>query len=270
MHPEIIEFFRREGIEYYSLISYSDVKETKKYIIDREPFSPRSVIIFLLPYYAGETVNISRYAASLDYHIIIKDITDRLLTLLKTIYKGAMAKGYGDHSPIDERDAALSAGLGILGKNGLLINEKYGSYIFIADVVTDIPEEIIGTSPKLEHKTCEGCGICFSACPTGILSGRGENCLSQITQKKGDLTESECALMRKFNTVWGCDECQKYCPYNKEPQITPIEFFKKDRIEELTDEILDSLSDEEFGRRAFAWRKRETVKRNLSVMKENK
>ena len=84
-----------------------------------------------------------------------------------------------------------------------------------------------------------------------------------MTQRKGDLTEYEIALMKKVNTVWGCDECQRYCPYNKEPRLTPIPFFYLDRIPKLTSEIVDAMSKDKFAKRAFAWRGRKTVERNL-------
>ena len=73
----------------------------------------------------------------------------------------------------------------------------------------------------------------------------------------------------KFNTGWGCDICQSACPYNREPVKTPIEFFYRERIDELTRERLDSMDKAEFNRRAFAWRGRKTVERNLDIL-ENK
>ena len=72
--------------------------------------------------------------------------------------------------------------------------------------------------------------------------------------------------MRKFDTVWGCDVCQLSCPYNREPEKTPIDFFYRDRIECLTTEWLDSLSKEQFSLRAFAWRGKKTVARNLEKL----
>ena len=179
-----------------------------------------------------------------------------------------MAKGYGDHSPISEVSAALVSGLGIVGDNGLIINEKYGSYVFIGDVVTDIEPELLGAVAPLDVKGCHHCGACKRACPTGILRGEGEDCLSAITQRKGELTGDECDMMRKYNTAWGCDLCQSICPYNKSAKTTPIEFFQRERISELTRELLDSMDKETFLRRAFSWRGRKTVERNLDILAE--
>jgi ferredoxin len=144
--------------------------------------------------------------------------------------------------------------------------EKYGTYIFIGDMVTDIDPNLLGAIEPMSIRRCEGCGACKRACPTGILRGEGCDCLSAITQRKGELCDEEKALMRKYNTLWGCDECQTSCPHNFNPPVTPIEFFHKDRIPSLTFEILDSMSDEEFNKRAFAWRKRATVERNLEIL----
>ncbi len=146
------------------------------------------------------------------------------------------------------------------------LNEKYGSFVFIGDIVTDIsPDDLSATAP-MPILRCEGCGLCRAACPTGILRGEGDDCLSAITQRKGELSESEKALMRECNTLWGCDLCQTACPHNADPILTPIEFFYRDRIPLLSYELLDNMSDEEFRSRAFAWRKRATLVRNLAIL----
>ena len=263
MLESVRKLFECEKIEYFAAADYSFLEEINPKLITRSGFPPKSVIVFLLPYYTGETVNISRYSASLDYHIIIKEITDKLIRELKQNYPEYNFAGFGDHSPINEREAALSCGLGILGDNGLIINEKYGSYVFIAEILTDLPPDVLGAAKPEAVLRCEGCGACKKICPTGCLSDYEKECLSAITQKKGDLSFEEIALIRKHGTVWGCDACQSVCPHNKNPELTPIDFFYRERIDELTSDILNAMSDEEFKRRAFAWRGRKTVERNL-------
>ena len=259
-------YFASYGVEYYAVLPYEICKQINPHIMEREDFTPRSVIVYLLPYYTGETVNISRYAASLDYHLAIKECADGLIDALKSVRSDINAKGYGDHSPIDEVGAALISGLGVVGDNGLIINERYGSYVFIGDVISDIPTEELGEVSITEVKRCIGCGACKRNCPTRILSGEGDDCLSAITQRKGELTDDEQDLMRKHNTVWGCDLCQSVCPYNREPKITPIAFFHRERISELTKDILDAMDKPTFMRRAFAWRGRKTVERNIDIL----
>lgn len=266
LRVDIKEYLLSVGVEYYTALDYSDLRQINPGIIERAGFTPRSVLLFLLPYYTGDTVNLSRYAASLDYHLIIREITDGLISVMREHFPEGNYIGYGDHSPIDECNAALIGGLGLLGDNGLVINEEYGSYIFIADVVSDISPSVLGAAAPMEIKRCHHCGACGRHCPTGILRGEGEDCLSAITQRKGELTDGEVDLMRKYNTVWGCDECQSYCPYNREPKMTPIKFFSRDRIESLSTELLASMDKEAFSKRAFAWRGRKTVQRNLEYL----
>lgn len=267
MRDIIKSYFDSKNIEYYAILPYSACREINPGIMEREDFKPKSVIVYLIPYYTGETVNISRYAASLDYHLALRECADGLIAALKESAPNARAKGYGDHSPISEVSAALIGGLGAIGDNGLILNEKYGSYVFIGDIVTDIDPDIIGAQTPCEVKECYHCGACGRACPTGILIGKGNDCLSAITQRKGELTDSEAEMMRKYNTAWGCDLCQSACPYNRNPILTPIEFFRRDRISELTRDILDAMDKQTFGQRAFAWRGRKTVQRNLDILK---
>ena len=266
MKELIRNYFTSATIDHYAVLSYADCKEINPSIIQREDFTPRSVIIFLMPYYTGETVNLSRYAASLDYHLALREVTGGLIEAIRERMPDAKAKGYGDHSPINEVHAALISGLGIIGDNGLIINEEYGSYVFIGDVVTDLEPDLLGAVLPQTVRTCHHCSSCKRACPTGILSGDGEDCLSAITQRKGELTAREVELMRKNNTVWGCDACQSACPYNKNPKITPISFFHEERIEVLTSDILSAMDKQAFSRRAFAWRGRKTVERNLGLL----
>ena len=258
-------YFKERKIEYYGVISYDDCREISGEIMARESFTPRSVILYLVPYYGGETENISRYAASLDYHIFLRETGEGLIAELSRLFPGCSARSYGDHSPIDEIHAAASLGLGILGDNGLIINERYGSYVFVGDVVTDIPPEEIGAATPIPVSKCMHCGACRRSCPTGALVGAGD-CLSAITQRKGELTDAECKLMREHNTAWGCDLCQSCCPYNAHPVLTPIDFFRKDRIVRLDRGDVESMDKATFSRRAFAWRGRKTVLRNLDVL----
>lgn len=266
MQREIRVLFQKEKIEYCSALDYAYCREINPKILSKLSFEPKSVFVFLVPYYVGEAKNISIYASSVDYHIIIKDIAEKIIEGLKALFPDNRFSAFADHSPIDERKAAISASLGVMGDNGLLINEKYGSYVFIAEIISDVlPEKIPAITPK-SAKTCEHCGLCSAACPTDTVSNRDRTCLSDITQRKGDLSSCEIEIMKKCNTVWGCDECQRCCPHNSDPVVTPISAFFEDRIEYLTSSKLEELGEEDFSKRAFAWRKKETVLRNLKLL----
>lgn len=98
------------------------------------------------------------------------------------------------------------------------------------------------------------------------------DCLSAVTQKKGELTPEEAAYIRKYGSAWGCDICQTSCPLVRRAiereAKTPIEFFYRDRISTLTSGTVNAMSDEEFAARAFSWRGRKTILRNLALFEE--
>ena len=265
-------FFSREGIEYFGILPLHACRVFREELFDRLPaFQPKTVILYAAPYYAGESKNLSRYAAARDYHIYMKGLSERLSVYLQAYYPHNRFLGFSDHSPIDEREAAARCGLGFIGDNGLLINEKYGSFVFLGELFTDI--ETNDLPPLQELRGCLHCGACKAACPTGALSGKGD-CLSALTQQKGELPGEVFALMKRCKTVWGCDLCQLVCPYNKrvitEERISPIRFFGEDRIAYLTYDSVKNMTKEEFKERAFAWRGRQTILRNLSHFEEKK
>ena len=227
-----------------------------------------SVIIFAIPYYTDHKhKNISSYCIPRDYHAYCRELFDTLLPKLEARFEGYRFVGFADDSPIDERSAAAMVGLGVIGDNGMLITEKYSSYVFLAEIITDLP---ISTEGEYEIKRCEGCGICKKACPMSEIG----QCLSALTQKKGELNADEIRAIEKYGYAWGCDLCQELCPHTVKAKkngtiYTQIDFFKKDLTPVVTCELLDKMSEKEFSLRAYSWRKMETVKRNALIL-ENK
>lgn len=144
----------------------------------RLPENSRSVICAALPYLVKkERGNISRYAAVPDYHTVFLNILKEISAKLKALYPDFSFEPFVDNSPIPEVYACALSGLGSVGKNGLLITEKYGSWVFLGTIVTDM--EL--TPRNGEIKSCINCKKCLSACPSGLdKSSR----LSFITQKR--------------------------------------------------------------------------------------
>ena len=258
--------FSEINVEFFSTIKYCDCRVINLGLSKNLDFQPKSATLFLLPYYVDFAENFSVYAASRDYHLIVKEIGEIILPKLSAAFPDNNFAIFGDHSPIDERRAAASAGLGVFGDNGLLINEKYGSYVFIAEIISDVSPELLGLEDNKEIGYCEHCGLCRSACPTAILGGGSCDCLSAITQRKGELTESEVEIMKSCNTVWGCDVCQRVCPHNKDAKVTPISLFHDDRITRLSTDTVEAMSNAEFSKRAFSWRGKKTILRNLKLL----
>ncbi len=265
MKEAIARFFSAEGIEAFGFLPYSACRITRSDLIERRvAFCPRSAIIFLVPYYTGPADNLSLYAVSRDYHLYMAALFERLIAMLRTECPEGEFCAFADHSPIDERHAAVTAGLGIYGDNGLLIHPTYGSLVFIGEILSSLPppDGTVLHPPA----ACEHCGACRRACPTGALVGQGD-CLSELTQRKGDLPPEAFSLMRRHRTVWGCDLCQTACPHTRRAigagVTTPIPFFHEARLPHLDTATLAAMSPEEFKTRAFAWRGRKTVERNL-------
>lgn len=102
------------------------------------------------------------------------------------------------------------------------------------------------------------------------MISEGMDCLSAVTQKKGELSEKEKEYIIKYKSAWGCDICQLACPMVqkaiKNGARTPISFFRENRIKNLTTEELCGMSDEEFRKRAFSWRGKATIKRNIDLL----
>ena len=250
--------FKNEKIEYIGILPIEKCKIINQSLYERTCTWAKSVIIFLVPYYTGDKPerNISLYAVPRDYHSYMASLTDRIVQRLQYMQPDRRFRGMADHSPIAETSAAAMAGLGIIGDNHRLINEKYGSFVFIGEIFTDM----VCTEEPKEISYCQHCGACTAACPSP------DSCLSALTQQKSGLDEKTAALMRSYNTAWGCDICQLACPHNIAAERTPIDFFWQDRIFELTPDILDEMSDDELNSRAFGWRKRKTIARNIKLL----
>lgn len=227
------------------------------------------VQLFAIPYLSRSAAhparNLSAYAIGRDYHLFVRELLDDLLQRLRCEHPDYRFAGFADHSPIDEITAAVAAGMGVRGRNHLLLTERYSSYVFLAEIITDMPLTPTPTALPTELQHCHNCGKCEEACP---MVREGGLCRSALTQKKDPLTEDERRTLQDFPLVWGCDACQEVCPYTAHAIArgtiwTPIPFFEEQLIPCLTLDVLDAMSDEEFAARAYAWRGRKTIRRNL-------
>ena len=265
MREHILQLLNSEGIELIGILALDSVRITKQYLLDRAGIHSGSVVCFAIPYYAEPNVtpNISAYAYGEDYHAYTRELGERLCGTLRQAYPQNKFALFSDHSPIDERHAAASAGLGIIGTHGMLITEKYSSYVFISELITDA--DLGGTAKPIRY--CENCGACRTACPYGLRDG----CLSALTQKKGELSEDEIQMIIKYSSAWGCDICTEVCPHTKKALrektiYSPIPFFRQHLMPRLTVDGIERMDDATFARRAYSWRGRDTIIRNLKLI----
>lgn len=231
----------------------------------------RTVLIAAFPYYAGDAPgNLSLYCRGEDYHQVLGRRLGGLCAALEERYPGKHFVPGADNSPLPELAAAELAGVGFRGRHGLRIVPPYGSYVFLGTVLTDLALEVPKRPPA---GSCpEHCGACQKACPTGALGEDGfdaAKCLSALTQEKGDLPPEVQAQIKNSPTVWGCDLCQKACPWNRAAQYSPLPEFCQNLMPSLTLAELEGVSNRAFRRqyagRAFAWRGITPLLRNLRL-----
>lgn len=240
--------------------------------------SAKSVISLGLNYYSPENYSneinkgkISRYAWGKDYHLIIWQKLDELETMLKEIDPEFESLSYVDTGPVMDKAWAVRTGIGWLGKHTNVINPDYGSWFFIATIITNYEfdySEIIS-----DH--CGTCTACLEACPTKAIVDEyivdANRCISFQTIENKD--EIPVGLKGKFdNWIFGCDICQDVCPWNQKfSQDTFVkEFYPKSK--ELTyDEVMrldNQTFKEKFGESAIKRTKVKGLQRNAKFLFE--
>jgi epoxyqueuosine reductase len=221
----------------------------------------RSVICLAVSYApapgddAGE--HIARYARGRDYHRLLRKRCRKLADALTAAAGGMRARICVDTSPLLERDLAAQAGLGWIGRNGCLLNRRLGSYLLLAEIVTDLP--LPPDSPAENH--CGRCEACVQACPTGAIREDGlvdsRRCISYLT------IENRRSIDEQFweacgQRIFGCDVCQQVCPFNRQPPAGDAELRRPSELArtpprailEWTGEQWDRLTEGSSARRA--------------------
>ncbi|MGD8778373.1 MAG: tRNA epoxyqueuosine(34) reductase QueG [Ignavibacteria bacterium] len=216
----------------------------------------KSVISLGLNYYTGEkhenkkgAGKVSRYAWGKDYHFIIWERLDKLIERLKDIDPNFEAKTYVDTGPVMDQVWAVKSGMGWLGKHSNVINKNYGSWFFIATVITNYEFEY--NEPIGDF--CGNCTACIDACPTEAIVAEGvvdaNRCISYLTiENKGEIPEE---FSGKFdNWIFGCDICQDVCPWNKKiSKPTGEEEFYREGNKELFFDEIEKMTNSEFKKR---------------------
>ncbi|AWB46789.1 tRNA epoxyqueuosine(34) reductase QueG [Paenibacillus sp. CAA11] len=211
---------------------------------------------------------LARSAWGKDYHHVLREALGKLEALILSKVPEARVESMVDTGVLNDRAVARRAGIGFGGKNGLIISPKWGSWIYLGEMITNIP--FPPDSPVTED--CGECTKCLDACPTGALVGDGvlnaQRCVSFLTQTKG-LLEDEF-MLKIGNRLYGCDTCQIVCPKNRgkhwehRPELQPDPEVAKPLLLPLLD-LSNREFKERFGHSAAAWRGKKPIQRNAVI-----
>ncbi|MBC2581515.1 tRNA epoxyqueuosine(34) reductase QueG [Clostridium sp. DJ247] len=234
----------------------------------------KTIISIAFPYLFNNNfldhIGFSKYTCGRDYHLVVSEYLKKICAYIESL--GGEAIYFVDSNSLPERYIAVQAGVGFLGKNNMIITEKYGSYVFLGEIITNIKVEI---DEPVKNK-CGECNLCEKACPTGSIKG-GNNpniCLSYITQKK-DIEDHWFSKLS--GRMFGCDTCQRVCPYNAQVQLSKLEQFKpfsfmeNVELEELAN-IDKKTFKEKYAQTSCGWRGKNVLQRNalINIMSQNK
>ena len=206
----------------------------------------------------------------LDYHYILQDKLERLARGIEELTADFEYKGMVDTGALVDTAVARRAGIGFIGKNGLVISKEFGSYMFLGELITNLELE---PDQPVDYD-CGDCNRCVEACPTSCLLGDStmdaRRCLSFQTQDKGMM---DLEFRKKIKTViYGCDICQICCPYNKGIDSPPVVDIDPDLAQpELIPflELSNGQFKEKFGLIAGSWRGKNILQRNAIIALAN-
>jgi len=197
-----------------------------------------------------ERAYVSRYALGRDYHKVMRHRLAKLARTLTTLSGSPPGRVFCDSAPVMEVEIASQSGLGWRGKHTLLLNRTEGSWFFLGEIYTTIPLET--DPPTTQH--CGTCSACIDACPTGAIFAPykvdARKCISYLTiEHPGAIPEALRSLMG--NRIYGCDDCQLFCPWNKDPkpQNFPEDFANRANLDSARLLELFNWSEEEFNER---------------------
>jgi epoxyqueuosine reductase len=186
----------------------------------------RSAVVVLVPYPADRpppspddiASGIARYAQGADYHDVVDGILRRIEKTVTDAVPDAWTWRYVDTGPLSDRALAVEAGLGWIGRNGMLIDPELGSWHFIGSLLTSL-ENDVGAAEVADR--CGECTACVTACPTAaILPDRlvdSNRCLSYLTIEHRGAFPAESEKLDFAGNLFGCDICQEVCPWNASP-----------------------------------------------------
>ncbi|MFY4774055.1 tRNA epoxyqueuosine(34) reductase QueG [Metabacillus sp. RGM 3146] len=203
-----------------------------------------------------------------DYHDILRGRLKNLEAFIEEKLPEANVKSMVDTGELSDRAVAERAGIGWSGKNCAIITKEFGSYVYLGEIVTNIPFE---PDQPMEDQ-CGTCSKCVDACPTGALVQGGQlnsqKCIAYLTQTKDFLPEE--FRMKLGNRLYGCDTCQTVCPENKgkdfllHEEMKPDPELAKPKLKPLL-KISNREFKEKFGPVSGSWRGKKPIQRNAII-----
>jgi len=270
-----LEAWLKKGMhgEMHYMENHFDKRLDPRLLVD----GARSVISLGLNYYTEDlqadplAPKISKYAYGEDYHLVIKDKLKQLLQIINEKIGEVGGRAFVDSAPVLDKAWAQKAGLGWIGKNTNLINQKTGSFFFLAELIVDIELEY-DIEPSADH--CGTCKRCIDACPTEAIVAPyvvdGSKCISYLTiELKNEIPQEFKGKMEGW--MFGCDICQDVCPWNKfsvlhnEAAFTPrpeLLNLSRNDLKEITEDVFEKI----FKNSAVKRAKFAGLKRNISFL----
>ncbi|MEY2239537.1 tRNA epoxyqueuosine(34) reductase QueG [Bacillus sp. PPSBB_11] len=200
-----------------------------------------------------------------DYHVVLKKKLDMLEEFLRSKHEDIRTKSMVDTGELSDRAVAERAGIGFSAKNCMIITPEFGSYVYLAEMITNVPFE---PDEKIEDQ-CGTCNKCVDSCPTGALVNPGQlnsqRCISFLTQTKGFLPDEFRSKIG--NRLYGCDTCQTVCPINKgkdfhlHPEMEPDPEIAKPLLKPLLT-MSNREFKEKYGHVSGSWRGKKPIQRN--------
>ena len=265
---------RQQELDYQSGFEEKDIEKRVRpeLIFDK----PQSIISIALAYPSklkdapqskkGERRGIfCRASWGTDYHTVLRNKLQLLEDFIKEKVPGAMAKSMVDTGELSDRAVAERAGIGWSAKNSMIITPEFGSYVYLGDMITNLPFE---PDQPMEDQ-CGTCNKCVDVCPTGALVQGGQlnakRCIAFLTQTKDFLPDE--FRTKIGNRLYGCDTCQTVCPKNKGMDFHFHEEMEPDP--ELAKPLLKPLLTisnrdfkETYGHVSGSWRGKKPIQRN--------